>query len=148
MKTCLPAVLASFSISFGNVCCSSSSCSHCRSRVCSSESGANSRTECAIICYLSERCRLFVFTGVHCEEVFQFPLQCLKGGSSHWILVPTFKHDFVKSRIAVRRLRHSVPVFHLSQYFSVCHTLKTENLNKVPNQILKQSYRDMVFFRR
>lgn len=67
---------------------------------------------------------LFVLRTFHGEEIFKFPLECLKCRPLHCILVPTFKHYFIKGCWTTWWTWHSVTVFNLVQHFCICHSWK------------------------
>lgn len=77
----------------------------------------------------SVRGRFLIFTAVHCEEIFQFPLQRLERGPSHWVPVPALKHDVVQCGRAIRRRRHSVAVLDLVQHLRIRHSCNKTHLS-------------------
>lgn len=64
---------------------------------------------------------LLVLGPVHREEVFEFPLERLKGRSLHWVAMPALHHDVVEGGRAAGRTRHAVAVVDLVEDFRIRH---------------------------
>ena len=72
---------------------------------------------------LTSVCRsFFIFRIRHGEEVLQLPLQCFKCWSLHWVFVPAFHHDVVKSLRTTLRTLHPITIIDLMKHFCIGHT--------------------------
>lgn len=71
---------------------------------------------------LPDKCRLIAEFGIFaCVLVLQAVLKRTERRSVFRLRVPTLAHDCVQRRRAVRWLRESVALIHLSEHLGVCH---------------------------
>jgi len=78
-------------------------------------------------------CCIGVFTRRHHKELFQLPLQRLKRRPFHLVLGPAIQHDFIQCLRTARRTRHPIAMFHLMQYFGICHSYGQQHIHTFYN---------------
>ena len=69
---------------------------------------------------------LSIFTAWQRKKLFQFPLQCLKCRSFHFIFLPALKHYFIKCNGSTRWEWHAVAIFNLVKNLRIGHTCSTK----------------------
>ena len=76
---------------------------------------------------------IVIGTHVQVKKVFQLPLEGLKGGTVHLILLPAVHHDLVHHFGTVRWAGHPVPCGKPLDHLIVGHGCRTETMRDMSN---------------